>query len=105
MYIVAIAWIFVVVLMFLAEATSTEGSLLGATITLLLYGVVPQVVPQFIAFTLYRWDINVRMATVIGLVGGGGIGYILTQYIQFLQWRFDQKCVMNWGTHADARLG
>lgn len=51
------------------------------------YAVVPQVVPQFIAFTLYRWDINVRMATVIGLVGGGGIGYQLIQYMNLLQWR------------------
>lgn len=51
-----------------------------------VYGVVPQVVPQFIAFTLYRWDINVRMATVIGLVGGGGIGYLLVQYMNLLQW-------------------
>ncbi len=52
-----------------------------------MYAVVPQVVPQFIAFTLYRWDINVRMATVIGLVGGGGIGYQLIQYMNLLQWR------------------
>lgn len=60
----------------------------GATrLQVVMYGVLPQVVPQFVAFTLYRWDINVRMATVIGLVGGGGIGYILTQYIQVLQWR------------------
>ncbi len=52
-----------------------------------VYAVVPQVVPQFIAFTLYRWDINVRMATVIGLVGGGGIGYQLIQYMNLFQWR------------------
>lgn len=51
------------------------------------YGVVPQVVPQFIAFTLYRWDINVRMATVIGLVGGGGIGFKLVEYMNLLQWQ------------------
>jgi phosphonate transport system permease protein len=36
---------------------------------------------------MYRWDINVRMSTVIGLVGGGGIGYLLIQYINLLQWR------------------
>ena len=60
----------------------------GATkLQVVMYGVLPQVVPQFVAFTIYRWDINVRMATIIGLVGGGGIGYILTQYIQVLQWR------------------
>lgn len=52
-----------------------------------LFAVIPQVVPQFIAFTLYRWDINVRMATVIGLVGGGGIGYQLIQYMNLLQWQ------------------
>ncbi|HEX3245420.1 MAG TPA: phosphonate ABC transporter, permease protein PhnE [Chloroflexota bacterium] len=52
----------------------------------ILFGVVPQVVPQFISFTMYRWDINVRLSTVIGLVGGGGIGFLLTQYIQLLQW-------------------
>lgn len=52
-----------------------------------IYAVLPQVVPQFISFTFYRWDINVRMATVIGLVGGGGIGFILIQYMNLLQWR------------------
>ncbi|HXX39625.1 MAG TPA: phosphonate ABC transporter, permease protein PhnE [bacterium] len=51
------------------------------------YGVVPQIVPQFIAFTIYRWDINVRFSTVIGFVGGGGIGFVLQQYINLLQWR------------------
>lgn len=44
------------------------------------FAVVPQVVLPYIAFTIYRWDINVRMATVIGLVGGGGIGTLLIQY-------------------------
>jgi phosphonate transport system permease protein len=47
----------------------------------IMYAVVPQFIPQFISFTLYRWDINVRMSTVIGFVGGGGIGFILQQFI------------------------
>jgi phosphonate transport system permease protein len=51
-----------------------------------LYAVLPQVVPQFLSFTMYRWDINVRLSTVIGLVGGGGIGFILIQHINLLQW-------------------
>ncbi len=51
------------------------------------YAVVPQIVPQFIAFTIYRWDVNVRLSTVIGFVGGGGIGFILQQYINLLQYR------------------
>ncbi len=52
-----------------------------------LFAVVPQIIPQFIAFTIYRWDINVRMSTVIGLVGGGGIGFLLIQWINLLQYR------------------
>ena len=52
----------------------------------LRWGVAPQLLPQFLSFTLYRWDINVRMSTIIGFVGGGGIGFILTQYINLLQW-------------------
>jgi len=59
----------------------------GATrFQVVLFAVLPQVVPQFLSFTMYRWDINVRLSTVIGLVGGGGIGFILIQYINLLQW-------------------
>ena len=47
-----------------------------------IYGVVPQVVPPFVSFTIYRWDINVRMSTIIGLVGGGGIGFLLIQWLR-----------------------
>ena len=46
-----------------------------------VYGVVPQVIPPYISFTMYRWDINVRMSTIIGFVGGGGIGFLLQQNI------------------------
>lgn len=44
------------------------------------FAIVPQVLLPYIAFTIYRWDINVRMATIIGLVGGGGIGTMLIKY-------------------------
>jgi phosphonate transport system permease protein len=44
------------------------------------FAVVPQIILPYVSFTIYRWDINVRMATVIGLVGGGGIGTMLIQY-------------------------
>jgi len=49
------------------------------------YGVVPQIVPPFTSFTIYRWDINVRSSIVIGMVGGGGIGFYLIQWIQINQ--------------------
>lgn len=53
----------------------------------IMYAVVPQVIPPFVSFTIYRWDINIRMSTVIGLVGGGGIGFLLTQWIRNLDYK------------------
>jgi phosphonate transport system permease protein len=41
---------------------------------ILFYGILPQVQPQFISYTLYRWEVNIRMAAVLGLVGAGGLG-------------------------------
>jgi phosphonate ABC transporter permease subunit PhnE len=51
-----------------------------------VYAVVPQIVPPYIAFTLYRWDINVRMSTIIGFAGGGGIGFLLQQNINLVHY-------------------
>ena len=59
------------------EAVAAAG---GSRIEVIRYAVIPQVAPSFWAFTLYRWDINVRMSTVIALVGGGGIGDLLFYY-------------------------
>ena len=53
----------------------------------IVFAVVPQIVPPYISFTMYRWDINVRMSTIIGFVGGGGIGFILQQNINLLNYR------------------
>ncbi|MGA7721697.1 MAG: phosphonate ABC transporter, permease protein PhnE [Ignavibacteriaceae bacterium] len=51
------------------------------------HAVVPQIILPFLSFTIYRWDINVRMATIIGLVGGGGVGTMLMQYQGLARWR------------------
>jgi phosphonate ABC transporter permease subunit PhnE len=60
----------------------------GATrLQTIVYGVVPQIIPPYISFTMYRWDINVRMSTILGFVGGGGIGLILQQNVNLLQYR------------------
>ncbi len=48
---------------------------------MVVFAVIPQIIPPFTAFALYRWDINVRMSTIIGFVGGGGIGFVLSQNI------------------------
>lgn len=50
----------------------------------IVYAVVPQIIPPFIAFAIYHWDINVRISTIIGFVGGGGIGLQLQTWINQL---------------------
>jgi phosphonate ABC transporter permease subunit PhnE len=60
----------------------------GATrLQTIIYAVIPQIIPPYISFTMYRWDINVRMSTIIGFVGGGGIGFLLQQNMNLLNYR------------------
>ncbi len=66
------------------EAIQATGATRMQTI---FYAVIPQMISPFISFSIYRWDINVRMSTIIGVVGGGGIGFILQQYIRLLDYR------------------
>jgi len=53
----------------------------------LLYGVLPQVLPRIIGLTIYQWDIHLRQSTIIGIVGAGGIG--ATLYNAFARYDFD----------------
>lgn len=46
----------------------------ASRLQILFYGIVPQVLPQFVAYTLYRWEVNIRVAAVLGFVGAGGLG-------------------------------
>jgi phosphonate transport system permease protein len=48
------------------------------------YAIFPQIVPPFVSYLIYQWDINVRMATIIGFAGGGGIGLILNTFFGML---------------------
>lgn len=53
------------------EALQATGA---SRIQILFYGIFPQVLPQFISYTLYRWEVNIRVAAVLGFVGAGGLG-------------------------------
>ena len=57
-----------------AEALLHAGS---PRIAAFLYGTLPNVLPQCVAYSLYRWEINIRMAAVLGFVGAGGLGQML----------------------------
>ncbi len=66
------------------EALSASGS---PRVNVIYYGVVPQVLPQFVAYCLYVFEINVRAATVLGLVGAGGIGMWLQRDMNLMMYR------------------
>lgn len=67
----------------LLEAIEATGA---NRVQIVWFAVVPQILLPFLSFTIYRWDINVRMATIIGLVGGGGVGQLLMQYQGLAMW-------------------
>jgi phosphonate transport system permease protein len=59
----------------------------GATrLQVLRWGVLPQLVPQFLSFTLYRFETNIRAAAVLGFVGAGGIGFYIQTYLRLLNY-------------------
>jgi phosphonate ABC transporter permease subunit PhnE len=65
------------------EAVTATGA---SKVQTIIYAVIPQIVPHYTAFIFYRWDINVRLSTIIGFVGGGGIGLILFRSVNLVQY-------------------
>ncbi|MDF2579702.1 MULTISPECIES: phosphonate ABC transporter, permease protein PhnE [Microbacterium] len=65
------------------EAARAAG---GSSAQVLRWGVWPQATPVFLSFWLYRFEINVRSSAVLGLIGVGGIGDMLTTYTQYREW-------------------
>lgn len=53
-----------------------------------LYGTLPEVSPQLIAYSLYRWEMNIRMAAILGFVGAGGLGQLL--YVELSLFHYAQ---------------
>jgi phosphonate transport system permease protein len=53
---------------------------------IMAYGIVPQILPAFAGIAVFRWDINIRESTVLGLVGAGGIGLQLSASLNVLAW-------------------
>ena len=58
----------------------------------IVYGVIPQVLPLWISYALYRFESNVRSAAVVGMVGAGGIGVVLWEIIRGFQ--YAQTCAV-----------
>lgn len=66
------------------EALESAGA---GKLAVIRWAVWPQVAPHFISFFLFRFELNVRVAVVLGLVGAGGIGFLLTQYMRLFQYQ------------------
>ena len=66
------------------EAVRATGA---GRVAILLYAVLPQVLPRVIGLTIYQWDIHLRQSTIIGIVGAGGIG--ATLYNAFSRYDYD----------------
>jgi phosphonate transport system permease protein len=58
----------------------------GGRLAVQRWGVLPQVLPEIVAFWLYRFEINIRAAGVLGLVGAGGIGALLANTLSYRRW-------------------
>ncbi|RZU98201.1 phosphonate ABC transporter, permease protein PhnE [Spiribacter vilamensis] len=65
------------------EAVAATGASRAQTIS---YGIVPQIMPAFWGISVFRWDINIRESTILGLVGAGGIGLQLQGSLNTLAW-------------------
>lgn len=60
----------------------------------IVFAVLPQVVPSWIAATLYRFEVNLRASTVLGMVGAGGIGFQLYSSMRLFQYQDTAACVI-----------
>ena len=65
------------------EAVAATGA---SRLQVLRWGVLPQIVPLFLSFTLYRFETNIRAATILGFVGAGGIGFYIQTYLRTLNY-------------------
>jgi phosphonate transport system permease protein len=65
------------------EAVRSTGA---SRLSMWRYGVLPQVAPHFVGYALYIFEYNVRAATVLGIVGAGGIGFYLLHYMRSFQY-------------------
>ncbi len=65
------------------EAITATGA---SRMQILVYGYLPQIMPTFVGTAVYRWENNIRESTIIGIVGGGGIGMLLNSSINLLAW-------------------
>jgi phosphonate transport system permease protein len=73
------------------EAIQATGA---GRLQLILFGVVPQVIPAFVSYAIYRFDVSIRSATVLGLVGAGGLGFSLIRTMKLFKYHETATCIL-----------
>ncbi|MDZ4677539.1 MAG: phosphonate ABC transporter, permease protein PhnE [Oligoflexia bacterium] len=66
------------------EAVESVGA---GRLSMIRWAVIPQVIPYFITYFLFRFELNIRSAVVLGVVGAGGIGFLLQSYMKLFQYQ------------------
>jgi len=73
------------------EAMQATGA---GRLQVILFGIVPQVIPAFISYSIYRFDVSIRAATILGLVGAGGLGFSLIKTMKLFQYHETATCIL-----------
>lgn len=66
------------------EAVTATGA---NPLQVLIFAILPQFFPYFVSHTLYSWEVNVHSATILGMVGAGGLGFVVMEFIQQFMYR------------------
>ncbi|CAI50841.1 ABC-type transport system permease protein (probable substrate phosphate/phosphonate) (plasmid) [Natronomonas pharaonis DSM 2160] len=67
----------------------------GSRMDVILYGFLPQVLPRMVGLAIYRWDINIRSASIIGIVGAGGLGQVLLTSFERFDYGFSMAIIIS----------
>ena len=67
----------------------------GSRVDVILFGFLPQVLPRMIGLAIYRWDMNIRSASIIGIVGAGGIGQVLLTSFERFDYGFSMAIILS----------
>jgi phosphonate transport system permease protein len=73
------------------EAMQATGA---GRLQVILFGIVPQLVPAFISYAVYRFDVSIRAATILGLVGAGGLGFSLIKTMKLFKYHETATCIL-----------
>jgi phosphonate transport system permease protein len=73
------------------EAMQATGA---GRLQVILFGIVPQVIPAFISYSIYRFDVSIRAATILGLVGAGGLGFSLIKTMKLFKYHETATCIL-----------